>query len=257
MLLADVFEQFRDKCYEVYGLDAAHYYTSPGLAWDAALKYTEVKLDSIADIDKHLFLERGMRGGIAMITHRHAKANNSSLPDYHFSQLTSFIMFLDANNLYGWAMSQSLPVREFEWVPEEDLMGLNITQVADDASEGYILEVYLEYPKELHDLHNDYPLASENVFITPDMLSSYSRHLAEDLEYKPAEVRKLLPNLYDKKNYIIHYRNLKFYLDKGMKLIKIHRVLKFKKEAWLKPYIDLNTSKRSMASNALEKDFSS
>ena len=170
MLLADVFEQFRDKCYEVYGLDSAHYYTSPVLAWDAALKYTEVKLDTIADIDQHLFLGPGMRRGTSIITHRHAKANNPYLPDYDLSQPTSFIMYLDANNLYAWAMSHPLPVREFLWVPEEDLMEINITQVADDAPEGYILEVDLKYLKELHDLHNDYPLASENVVITPDML---------------------------------------------------------------------------------------
>lgn len=111
--------------------------------------------------------------------------------EIHPERVNNYKPFEEELNFSGL----TLPVREFEWVPEEDVMGLNITQVADDVSEGYIPEVDLEYPKELHDLHNDYPLASENVVIIPDMLSSYPRHLAEDLEYKPGEVKKLLPNL--------------------------------------------------------------
>lgn len=117
------------------------------------------------------------------------------------------------------------------------------------------MEVDLEYPKELRDLHNDYPLAPESVLITPDIRSAYSEKMGEDLEYKPAKVKKLVPNLNDKNKYILHYRNLKLYLNKGMKLTKIHRALKFKQDALLKSYIDLNTAKRSAASNAFEKDF--
>lgn len=140
LLLADVFENFHTICLEKYQLDTAHYYAAPGLAWDAALKYTDVKLDTLTDINQHLFIERCMRGGISVITHRHAKANNPFLEDYNPGEPTSYILYLDANNLYGWAMSQPLPVGEFKWMTEEQLNQFDVTQVLDDAPVGYILE---------------------------------------------------------------------------------------------------------------------
>ena len=114
-LLADVFENFRNLCQEQYGLDPAHYYTSPGLSWDALLKKTGVELELLTDIDMHLFVERGMRGGISMVSKRHAKANNPQVPGYDPSKPKKHIMYLDANNLYGWAMSKPLPTRDFKW----------------------------------------------------------------------------------------------------------------------------------------------
>ena len=115
---------FRTICLERYQLDPAYYYPAPGLTWDAAHKYTDVKLDTLADINQHLFIERGIRGGISMITHRHAKANNPLLTDYDPAKPNSYILYLDANNLYGWAMSQPLSVGEFKWMTEEKLMML-------------------------------------------------------------------------------------------------------------------------------------
>ena len=126
--------------------------------------------------------------------------------------------------------------------------------VEDDAETGYILEVDLDYPPELHDLHSDYPLAPEKMVIIPEMLSPYQHALKEELNYKPAKVEKLLPNLWDKENYVVHYRNLKFYIKQGMKLKKIYRVLQFKQEPWLKPYIEKNTTLRAAATNGFEKD---
>lgn len=158
-LLADIFEQFRSVCIENYALDPAHYYTVPGLAWDAALKYTKVKLETLHDIEMHQFIEKGMRGGISMITHRYAQANNEYLQEHDPEQPTSFIIYKDANNLYGEAMIQSLPVSDFKWVDEKDLQSFDVMTVQDDTDTGYFLEVDLEYPKELHDLHSDYPLA--------------------------------------------------------------------------------------------------
>ena len=130
-----------------------------------------------------------------------------------------------------------------------------MTAIADDEEIGYFLEVDLEYPPELHDLHSDYPLAPEKIEITPEMLSSYCQRLAKDLEYKPAKVEKLVPNLWPKERYILHYRNLKQCLSLGLKLQKIHRVLQFKQQPWLKPYIELNTRLRAAATNDFEKDF--
>ncbi|VDI38828.1 Hypothetical predicted protein [Mytilus galloprovincialis] len=161
LALADVFENFREICLNYYGLDAAHFYTSPGLAWQAALKMTGVKLELLTDIDMHLFIEKGLRGGISMISHRHAKANNKHVPNYDQNQPINHVMYLDANNLYGWAMSQALPVEGFRWLNDSEIENLNIGDIADDSENGYILEVDLEYPRGLHDDHNEYPLAPE------------------------------------------------------------------------------------------------
>ena len=159
LLLADVFENFRNVCLKAYNLDPCHFYTSPGLAWQACLKMTVVELELLTDPDMYLFFEEGLRGGISMISNRFSKANNPYVPDYDPDQDSSYVMYLDANNLYGWAMSQPLPTGEFDWLNEVEISNLDITQITDDSEEGYILEVDLKYPKEIHDLHKDYPLA--------------------------------------------------------------------------------------------------
>ena len=132
---------------------------------------------------------------------------------------------------------------------------VDVRLIPDDAPMGFILEVDLEYPATLHDLHSDYPLASEKMMITEEMLSPYQKQLKQDLSYKPAKVEKLVPNLWNKTKYIIHYRNLKQALSLGLKLTKIHRVLAFKQQPWLKPYIELNTRLRTQATSDFEKDF--
>ena len=165
LLLADVFENFRSKCLSHYRLDPCHYFSAPGLSWDALLRMTKINLDLISDTDQQLFIEKGMRGGISTITHRHAVANNKYLKSYNPEVESSYIMYLDANNLYGWAMSQSLPVGDFKWLDPaeyEDPEDFILENYTDDTIKGVILEVDLEYPKELHHLHNDYPLAPES-----------------------------------------------------------------------------------------------
>ena len=171
-LLADVFENFRNLCQEQYGLDPAHYYTSPGLSWDALLKKTGVVLELFRDLEMHLFVERGMRGGISMVSKRHAKANNPLVPDYDPSKPKKYIMHLAANNLYRWAMNKPLPKRDFKWKQEmpteQDIMGKKET-----AKNGWILEVDLEYPPELHEEHNSYPLAPEKKVVKKELMSDY------------------------------------------------------------------------------------
>ena len=228
LLLADVFENFRDVCMKNYQLDPAWYYTAPGLAWDAALKKTGVELELLSDPDMLLMFEKGIRGGISMISNRHGKANNSYMDaEYDDKRATKYITYLDANNLYGWAMCKPLPTRDFKWMDDGELMGWK--------KHACILEVDLEYPKELHDLHNDYPLAPERLVL--------------------GKVEKLVPNLNDKIKYVIHYENLKLYESLGLKITKIHRGIKFEESPWLKKYIDLNTDLRSKANNEFEKDF--
>ena len=254
LLLADVFERFRSMCLENYGLDPAHYYTLPGLSWDSMLKHTQVQLELMTDPDMHLMIEAGVRGGVSVITKKLATANNPLVDDYDSNKDKNWLIYLDANNLYGWAMSQKLPEKEFDWLTEQQLEEMDVTQMADDAETGYILEVDLEYPPELHDTHNDLPLAPESCIVQEDELSPYTRQLKENINMKGRPHSKLIPNLRDKKHYVIHYRNLKQYIALGMRLKKIHRAIKFHQSYWLRKYISLNTEKRKAAQNAFEKD---
>ena len=191
------------------------------------LKYTKVKLDLISDPDMFLMVERGVRGGVSTVTKRYAKANNRYIKGYDNTQTSVYIPYLDANNLYGWAMSKPLPLKDFQWMKEEELKNWNSTPC--------ILEVDLEYSEELHDRHNEYPLAPERLLI--------------------GKVEKLVPNLNSKTKYVLHYENLKLYLRLGLKLTKIHRGVKFVESDFIKSYIDLNTSMRTKGTTDFEKDF--
>ena len=255
LLLADVFENFRETCLQYYKLDPCHYFTSPGLSWDAMLKMTNIQLELMTDIDMFQFIEKGMRGGISYIANRYGKANNKYMKEYDEKAPSKYIMYLDANNLYGWAMSQYLPTGGFKWLTEKQINKINLAQYNEDSNKGLILEVDLEYPKELHDLHNDYPLGPEKVKITDNMLSGYCKKIQNKFNISTGLVHKLIPTLCDKEKYVLHYRNLQLYLDLGLKVKKVHRVLEFNQSPWLKQYIDFNTQKRTQAKNSFEKDF--
>ena len=212
LLLADVFETFPDTSIKHYSLDPAHYFSAPGMSWDALLKKTKVQLELLRDIDMHLFVERGLRGRISMVSKRFAKANNPQCPDYDSTKPNKWIMYLDANNLYGWAMNQLLPVGGFQWVSPELA---EVLATPDDGPEGYILEVDLEYPENLHDSHSDYPLAPEAMSVPEAWMSDYQRALVNELGGKFTECMKLVPNLRKKERYVVHYRNLKLYQSLG------------------------------------------
>ncbi|XP_068731100.1 uncharacterized protein [Montipora capricornis] len=255
LLLADVFENFRKTCLQYYKLDPCHYFTSPGLSWDAMLKMTNIKLELMTDIDMFQFIEKGMRGGTSYIANRYGKANNKYMKTYDEKAPSKYIMYLDANNLYGWAMSQYLPTGGFRWLNKKQIDKIDLSKYKTDSNKGSILEVDLEYPKELHDLHNDYPLAPEKVKVNKDMLSNYCQEIADKFNVSTGLVHKLVPTLSNKEKYVLHYRNLQLYTDLGLKITKVHRVLEFNQSAWLKQYIDFNTEKRTNAKNAFEKDF--
>ena len=254
-LLADVFENFRKVCQEKYGLDPAHYYTSPGLSWDALLKIkTGVELELLTDLDMHLMIERGMRGGISMASKRYAKANNPQIEGYDPTQTTNYITYLDANNLYGWAMSRHLPKSGFHWkrvMPTEE----QIMKMRPNPEKGWILEVDLEYPVYLHDAHNDYPLAPEKKVINPEQMSEYQRRLMTELYLTMPDTEKLVLTLEDKEKYVTHYSSLQFYLIQGMRLKKVRRVIEFDQEPWMEPYIRMNTEFRKQAKSDFETDF--
>ena len=260
LLLADVFESFRNSCLKNYGLDPCHYFSSPGMAWDAMLNMTGVKLELISDVDKYNFVDEGIRGGISFIGKRYSKANNPMVSDFDEEKPTTFITYLDANNLYGWAMCKPLPTGNFEWLSNLDLLKLQILisvgvnpidYVSDTKS--LILEVDLEYPAELHDHHNDYPLAPQSLKIERDWQSDYCRAVREEHNVPTGLVPKLVNTLYNKTKYVLHYENLVLYLSLGMKLTKIHRALSFDQSQWLKPYVDFNTQRRKEAKSRGDK----
>lgn len=238
LILTDIFENYRAVCLKHYKLDPAHYYTVPGLSWDAMLKYTAVELELLTDLDMLHFFRKGIRGGVSTCINRKAIANNPFVENYDANKPTSFIMYLDATNLYGWAMKQYLPQSNFTWMTADEISKLDVLGIPDTSDTGYVLEVDLEYPPHLQNDHNDLPYCPE-LLIPPNSKFRNS---------------KLIPNFYNKNKYIIHYRNLKQCLEAGLTLHKIYRSLKFKQAPWLQPYIDLNTKLRNQSANAFEKD---
>lgn len=198
------------------------------------LKVTGVELDLIHDIDILMFVEKGIRGGLTQCSKRHAKANNKYMERYDPEQPSTFLMYYDINAMYSWAMTQYLPHKNLDWVEDIDSLDFNLP---NDSPIGYILEVDLDYPEEIHDRQKDLPMAPEK---------SAPPGFKEE---------KMLATLVNKKNYIVHYRNLKQYLAEGIKLKKIHRVLKFSQSDWMRPYIELNANLRKKAKNEFEKNF--
>jgi hypothetical protein len=251
LLLAQVFESFRSMAIKTYGLDPAHYRTLPGFSWDALLKHSGIQLQLISDPEIFLFLENSIRGGVSTVSHRYATANDPRLPTFDSTRPRSYITYLDVNNLYGYAMTQALPIGDFRFLSHDEIDHLDIDNISDDATQGYILEVDLSYPRELHRLHSDFPVAPERLKVTHDMLSPYCKSLALD----HVTTEKLVPNLYDKVKYVTHYRNLKLYKRLGLKVTKIHRVLTFTQAPWMRSFIELNTRLRQQSKSEFEKDF--
>ena len=182
-----------------------------------------------------LMAEEGIRGGICHSIHRHAKANNKYMKNYDESKESSYIQYLDANNLYGWAMSQKLPVNTFKWV--EDISRINeefIRNYNENSNKGYIVEIDVKYPQKLHNLHSDLPFLPKTMKID--------------------KFKKLVCDLHDKKKYVVRIKSLKPALNHGLKFKKVPRIIEFNQKAWLKPYIDMNTELRKLAEDDFEKD---
>ena len=255
LLLADVFDNFRELSLNIYELDPANYYTAPGLAWDAALLMSGVQLDLFTEQDMHLFIENGLRGGMSTAVHRYSNVSDDANKSDALNELKKSIMYLDANNLYGWAMCQNMPVRNYKWEDVGEWTVDRINGINDDSSVGYIFEVDLQYPESLHDLHNDYPLAPEHMKVKKGMLSQYNKDVLSATKTSFLESNKLIANLNDKQNYVVHYRALKLYIQLGLKVTSIKRVLSFDQEPWLKKYIMKNTDLRSKTNSSFEKDF--
>ena len=203
-MLSDVFESFRNKYLEIFELDPPYFVSAPaGLAWQAYLKKKRVKLELITDFDMLLMIEKGIRGGICQATYRCAKANNKDMKNYDKNTESSYIEYLDANNLYGWTLSQTFPVKGFKWVKEKKLSKFDkdfIKSYDEDSSTGYFLEVYIDYPKKLFNFHKDLPFLPERK--------------------KVEKVEKLICSIEDKEKYVIHKRALKQALNHRISIKK-------------------------------------
>jgi hypothetical protein len=246
LLLADCFEKFRDVNMKNFKIDPCHCYSVPGLTWQAGLKFTKIKLDLLDNSDDVLFFEKSIRGGFSgVMGSRYACADKYNK-----------LLYVDANNLYGWAMMEPQPCSNFKnYIPDHDLTKEEILAISDDSELGFFLEVDLDYPENIKFKSKNFPYCPESIFIKDEDLSPYQKNLIIKLNLKRPKTKKLIMSQTDKKNYIVHYRMLKFYLNQGMILKKVHRVISFTQRKWLAPYIDFNTKQRMKATTEFEKGF--
>ena len=240
ILLADVFEKFIKISVEEYGINPLYCVSLPGYTWQCGLKYTGINLRTLQDKDMILLLENNIRGGISSVMgDRYIKSDKNKK-----------ILYIDANNLYGHSMSQYLPYDEIKFnntVKLEDILN-----TPDDSDIGYFIEVDLTYPDNIKEKTKNFPFAPMNKKINPDNFNDYMKEIKPDTYIQSS---KLVCDWSDKKNYLIHYRMLKFYIRHGMIIDKVHNIISFKQSKLLEKYISFNTQKRNKAKNDFEKDF--
>lgn len=213
----------------------AHYYTLASLSWSAMLKYTNEKIELMTDIDQIYMINKGLRGGITQAVMKNCEANNHYMGGfYDATSPETYLLYLDKNNLYGEGLSSYLPLRKFEWMTQDEIEAFDVMSVFVEDPIGFILEVDLQYPQHLHDLHSDMPWCSE------------VREMDDGS-------RRLLLTLEDEKGYVIHYRMLKACIKNGLILQRIIRGIKFKQKPFIKGYIAKNTELRSQAASDFEK----
>ena len=240
ILLADVFEKFIKVSYEEFKINPLYCVSLPGYTWEAGLKYTNIKLQTLQDKDMILLLENNIRGGISSVMgDRYVKSDENKK-----------ILYIDANNLYGWAMSQYLPYDDIKF--DNNVKLEDILNTPDDSEIGYFVEVDLKYPDNIKEKTKHFPFCPENKFSPQDKFSDYMNEIKPD---SYTQCRKLICDWTNKKNYLLHYRMLKFYVKHGMVVDKVYEIISFKQSKWLEKYINFNTQKRNLSKNDFEKDF--
>ena len=256
--LSDVFENFKYLCLKDYDLDPAYFLSSPTLAM---LKTTNARIELFTDIDMILMTEKAIRGGLTQLVERHAVANHKYLPSYDKSKKSIFLQYLDANNLYGYSMSQNLPLDGYKWANTLIVTDKFVKDYDIKSDKGYLLEVDVEYPVRLRIYHKDLPFLPErrvkSVKYDYDDLSSAQRKVYKTFNMIPEPNNKLIATVQDKNKYIVHISTLKQALQHGLRSKKVYRVMEFIQSAWLEPYIRMNTEFGKVAKNDFEKSFSS
>ena len=240
LLLACVFEKFIKVSLNEFGINPLYCVSLPGYTWQCGIKYTERHLQTLQDKEMILLIENNIRGG-----------NSSVMGDrYIKSDKNKKILYIDANNLYGHSMSQYLPYDEIKFGNNVNLE--DIINTPDDSDIGYFIEVDLTYPDSIKQKTANFPFAPMNKKINPNDCKDYMKEIKPDTYIQSS---KLICDWSDKKNYLVHYRMLKFYFRHGMVVDKIHNIISFRQSRWLEKYINFNTQKRNKAKNDFEKDF--
>ena len=235
LLLSDIFEEFRKTCIKEYELDPCYFVSAPGLSWEACLKLTKVELELFTDMDMLLMFEKGIRGGISQAIYKYAKANNKYMKSYNKNITSSYLQYFDASNLHGWAMCKKLPIGGFKWSNPNKYTEEVIKSYDKNGNYAVLPEVDIEYPKELHKSHCDLPFLCDRK--------------------KLNKTNKLITSFEDKKEYVVHISALKQALNHGLKLTKMHRVIRFAQKEWMKTYIEKNTKLKIDSKNEFENNF--
>ena len=240
LLLACVFEKFIKVSVNEFGINPLYRVSLPGYTWQCGLKYTGINLQTLQDKDMILLLENKKRGGISSIMgDRYIKSDKNKN-----------ILYIDADNLYGHSMSQYLPYDETEF--DNNINLEDILNTPDDSDIGYFIEVDLTNPNKIKEKTKNFPFAPMNKKNNPDNFNDYMNEIKPDTFIQSS---KLICDWSDKKNYLIHYRMLKFYIRHGMIVDKVHNIISFRQSRWLEKYINFNTQRRNKAKNDFEKDF--
>ena len=274
--LSDVFENFRSLCLKIYELDPSYFVSTPGFAFEAMLKCTKVKLELLTDKEMVVMVEKGIRGALTQVVKKHAVANHKYLPNYDSLKKSVFLQNLDANNLYGYAMNEKLPLDGYEWDNIDKFTSDFVKNDDVNGDVGYLLEADVEYPKDLLLYHADLPFLPKRKYKIPKQHNKKEYNHFECKEYEDM-VRKRVANAHkkvnkalnttrelenkltatvqDKNKYVFNILTLKMALNHVLVLGKLYRAIKFNQSAWLKRYIDMNTELRKGANNEFEKNF--
>lgn len=262
--LADVFENFRNLTLHEDGLDPVYYISLPGLTWDSAFKFTGASVELLTDPEMFQFSEKAIRGGMTFVNVHELNANSLNVPEsFDDSKPIHDLGYVDANNLYGHALCQKLPQKNFRWLSDEEIKDIDVTNIDVDNDTGYFFEVDLSYPNEVQDRTMDLPFAPERLQLKESMMTPFmkeqwqrlmdTRHGNPNRPYRGYQ--KLMLTHYDRERYVVHGAMLKFMVQKGMVVTAIHRVMSFYQSAYFAPYIQYNSRRRQEANNEFERDF--
>jgi hypothetical protein len=255
LLLCDVFEYYRAMCIDFYGLDPTCYLSLSQYSNDAFLKMSKVKLEMISDPDIYFMLMKMIRGGYAVCNHKYARANNNLMRDYDSNEPTSYLTMVDYNSLYPHIMSHPLPYKSFRLLSKREVDNFDIDLLNSNGKTGYILEVDCIYPRGLHAMHHDFPLAPYRKIMDKSVLSPYNRLICELNNHTYVnKCPKLIADFTVEKKYVLHYKTLALYLKHGLKLKKIHRILQFRQKPFMKSFIEFNSARRSEATNRFDQN---